>query len=370
MIKKNSIPHLLLAIDTGASLIKVVASIAGSPDCHVFALEPYCVNLTETEEPIPALKKNFDSRSVWVKVKDEYYAVGNLAQTKYNAFFSVKPLKNDNIVPKIIAAVAVAHKHFNLPPKFKLSIVAVLPPSEYTYSQDVGTELLNALDSIETPAGQIFPRSPKVNVYPEGYGILTYHDRAELEENICVIMCGFRNTSILFSTDGQLNGLKTSDYGFYSMLEQISATSGGYKEVDLIEPVYQYLTHKKDYPLAFDGIFKSKDNVKEFCKLTDSIKKAHTDYSRNLVNWIESVMRKTDRIIFAGGTAEIAMRDTWCDLKRFVKPIEDDKYKYPIGRHLVDRPARLIAAMTDKPDSIERYLDIYELWDELRNTNL
>ena len=237
MKESANLPDLILAIDPGASGIKVVASLAHDEKCYPFTIEPYCVDLDllHQTDRNPEPNPDFDENSVWIGIGSKNYAIGNLAKTKYSDCSSIKLLKADSIVPKIVAAIAVAHRYFNLPVKFNLSISSVLPPGEYTYEKDVSKNLALALRKVSTPAGKITPMLKRVSINPEGYGILNWHRiyGAAKNQDIGVIMLGYRNTSVLFSVAGQITGLKSSDRGFHQVLEKISSLSGGgYDEKD------------------------------------------------------------------------------------------------------------------------------------------
>ena len=282
MMKNNNLQHLLLAIDTGASAIKVVASLVGDEKCCPFTIDNDWVDLSTLAQSdrIPEPNADFDENSVWVGIGEKYYAIGALARVRYNTYFSIKPLKNDSIVPKIIAAVAVAHKKFNLPPKFKLSVSSVLPPGEYVYNEDVLDKLSLALRVIQTPASKkISPVLQEITINPEGYGILNWHRiyGAARNQDIGVIMFGYRNTSVLFSESGQITDLKSCDRGFHQVLEKISSLSGGgYDENDLAVPVWNYLINKDES--GFRKLARSVTNYElELSMIKNAIEKSLID---------------------------------------------------------------------------------------------
>ena len=139
MTKK--LPHLLLAIDAGASSIKIVGSLAGDAECVPLSIDPYCLEV----EDIPPNNSTFNQHSVWVKIGEITYAIGNLAVAKYDCPMTIKPAKMDTAIPKVCAAIAVYHQKFNLPMKFDLSIVSVLPPGEFAWEDDFASMLMLAL---------------------------------------------------------------------------------------------------------------------------------------------------------------------------------------------------------------------------------
>ena len=363
MKSNNNLPHLLLSIDPGTSSIKVVCSLAGDEKCYPFSIDPDCLDLDLVHESdrIPEPNSNFDHRSVWVRIGTKHYAVGNLASARYDNYSSIKPLKNDSIVPKIVAAIAVAHQQLQLPKKFKVSISSVLPPGEFLYAGKVMEALRLALRSCETPAGKITPILEETIINPEGYGVLNWHRTRGVAEDkdIGVIMFGFRNTSVLFSQKGKLVGLKSSDRGFYQVLEQISSLSGGgYDERELVVPVWNYLINNNE--LGFKKISRSANFELELSMIKSAVEKSMTTYMRNLQSWLLSAMQKTDMIVLCGGNAEYIG-------ERLDEFLEDYATYYEgrghlIGKHILysSIPAEITAT-----GMAVRYLDIYCLWLEL-----
>ena len=367
MKQSDNLRQLLLAIDPGASAIKVVASLVGDEKCYPFAIDPYCLDLEELHQSdrIPEPNANFDENSVWVGIGEKYYAIGNLARAKYGILSSIKPLKSDSIIPKIIAAIAVAAQKFNLPCKFKVTIISVLPPGEHQYTDDVSKNLMMALRNIKTPAGKINPTLQQLSIYPEGYGILNWHRiyGAARNQDIGVIMFGYRNTSVLFSVSGQITDLKSCDQGFHNVLEKISSLSGGgYDENDLARPVWNYLINKDES--GFKNLSRSKNYELEVTMIKNAIDKSMIDYRLKLKNWLTTAMRRTDMIVTCGGNAEYIGNSFNDFLSKYAQYFEGRGYI--IIQH--------IGSTSIPPEITEtgmavRYLDIYCLWLELNCKN-
>ena len=364
MKESANLPDLILAIDPGASGIKVVASLAHDEKCYPFTIEPYCVDLDllHQTDRNPEPNPDFDENSVWIGIGSKNYAIGNLAKTKYSDCSSIKLLKADSIVPKIVAAIAVAHRYFNLPVKFNLSISSVLPPGEYTYEKDVSKNLALALRKVSTPAGKITPVLQRVSINPEGYGILNWHRiyGAAKTQDIGVIMFGYRNTSVLFSVGGQITGLKSSDRGFHQVLEKISSFSGGgYHENDLAVPVWNYLINHDE--TGFRRISRSANFDRELLMIKNAIDKSLVEYRRNLQNWLIGAMQNTSMIVLCGGNCDY-IGDSLNDFfQNYARHIEGRGYM--IQRHI---GSTAIPAEISETDMAVRYLDIYCLWLELK----
>lgn len=353
-------PHLILAIDAGASSIKAVGSLAGDTECVPVTLEPYCVEVADK----PASNLEFDENSVWVAVDELNYAVGNLAVAKYDAGLSIKPAKTETIIPKICAVIAVFRQKFNLPAKFDLSIVSVLPPGEFAWKDEFAEVLrLTLRRPIVTPAGAIKAKVVGVSIHPEGFGIMTWHRTIGVAKtrDCAVIMMGFRNTSVIFSRKGQVTNCKSSNHGFYSVLEKVASKGGGnYSERDLIVPVWKYLIDKDES--GFRKIAISNDLDSEMRMIRPVIELAITEYRRNVESWLRENMVATDLVVVCGGNAEY----TFDMLKPFLEKYAEEVpgAGYLVRKHIGNSSIPQTLIDTGMPT---RFLDIYCLWLDLNS---
>jgi hypothetical protein len=301
-------PHLLLAIDFGSSLTKIFASLVGDKieDVKPILMSPYCVEIGVQQ--IPPSNPKFDERSTWVKFQDAYYAVGNFAETNYATWVDIKSSKDDFAVIKTCGAIAVCRQIFNLPSTFKISIIALLPPGELAGKDDYKTDLVAALKNVETPAGRIKPKVQKIKVFSEGGGILSAYLNGYEQQNlkllslhdqeVAIIMSGFRNTSLLMSKQGQISKRITSPDGFYSFLSRID---GGYEPTSLIVPITRFLSDQKPDHLLH--LIKSKKNSdRELHRLIKSVEQEHQNFIEKLTNWLDHSLPHVDTIICCGGT--------------------------------------------------------------------
>jgi hypothetical protein len=357
--KKGEVPHLLIAIDPGASSIKVVGSLEGDSSCVPFTIDPYCLKVDDS----PPSKSDFTENSVWVRMAGITYAIGNLAVAKYDCPLEIKPSKIDSIVPKVCAAIAVLHRKFNLPKYFHISLVSVLPPGEFEYEDRMRSELILAFRGIVTPAGMIKPQLKKLEICSEGYGVMSWHRNLGMAQNrdLGVIMFGFRNTSVLFSRKGEETRPKSSELGFYQVLEKISSTSGGnYPEAELIVPVWNYLVGGQEN--SFRRILRSANREDETRRIKLAVDRAMSEYKRNLESWLMGAMQPTDTIVMCGGNADYIGNYLNPFLEKYVEELPSG---YPIFQH--------IGKNAIPPEIVEtgmanRFLDIYCLWNDLNSS--
>jgi hypothetical protein len=396
---KNQTAHLFLAVDLGASGTKIVGSVSGRPECKALLMKPHCFTVSSRE--LLPLNPNFDEHSTWIEFGEEHYAVGNLAEIKFNATNKLKPAKFTTAVPKICAAIGIFAQKLSLPDKFNLSLSFVLPPAEWEHRNIVIERLKAAIKNLGTPRGKIKVKLLQVNPYPEGMGILLGQN-LEIEKNgiMTVVMLGFRNTSILSSDSGIVNRPHTSDLGFYELLKNIAGKTG-YKIEDMIKPVFDYRRYKihiEDYTgwlvdsqqelaniatsnyskrsLIEADIKKYHEQIKEFklsieealsgllrCSgtdrevelecLTKSIDIATDEYWLKLSGWLEEMMpSQSFTICLSGGTANYFTEE--------LKKIMYDKLSYK------DERMMRFHSIVKPPDSLkvynDRFNDIYSLW--------
>ena len=408
---KKQVPHLLVAIDLGASGTKIVASVVGQPDCKAVLMEPHCAQVNDRQLLTP--DPQFDEHNVWVRIAEKFYAVGNLALIKHNATNKLKPAKFTIAVPKICAAIGVFAQKFNLPDKFDLSITFVLPPAEWEQRTIVIEQLQVAIKDLEIPRGKIKPRLLNIYPYPEGMGILL-GQKLDLKEfkAVTVVMLGFRNASVFTSRYGTVSRPQSSDLGFHDLVFEIAGKTG-YKTSDMIVPIFEYERYTgiaRFYTKILDDLqtqivlweFKSRDErygrtppvlgdirkyqeyidefnanaektldsllrcsgedrVTELKNLMKIIDRVHEAYWTKLSDWLEEVMlSQSDKICLCGGTADY-FEDK---LKEFMKDKAYAQSEKNVSFHGLIKP----------PDSLpvynNRFDDIYSLWHQMSQQQL
>jgi hypothetical protein len=225
--------HVTIAVDPGASGIKVVCSIDDDDPC-AFLIPPH---ITEIDEPKKLIRDvGFDKDNLWVKMGKNYYAVGSLAE-RYGASQLIKPQKFITASPKICAAIGIAMQTLEISSEFTLSLSCVLPPAELGDAEIIIKNIKSAVKNLEYPSGKVKINLKSFNIYPEGYGILNAQgfDLKEYD-SIVTIMMGYRNISMFETKRGYPERPYTELIGFYDYLFDISSETS-IKIQDLIEPV-------------------------------------------------------------------------------------------------------------------------------------
>jgi Actin like proteins N terminal domain len=225
--------HVTIAVDPGASGIKVVCSVNGN-DPYAFLIPPYIIEYDEPKKLIRDV--NFDKDNLWVKMGKNYYAVGSLAE-RSGAAQLIKPQKFITAPSKICAAIGIAMQTLKISSEFTLSLNCVLPPAELGDAEIIIKNIRSAVNNLEYPSGKTKINLKSFNIYPEGYGILNAQgfDLKEYD-SIVTIMMGYRNISMFETKRGYPERPYTELIGFHDYLFDI-ASETSIKVQDLIEPV-------------------------------------------------------------------------------------------------------------------------------------
>jgi Actin like proteins N terminal domain len=224
-----------IAVDTGASGTKVVAAIGKQP-CVAVLIEPHCMLTND----LNLLVKNseFDEHKVWVKIGDEAYAVGTLAETQ-GASLKLKPAKYITAAPKICAAIGVVMQRLKLPSQFDLNLVCVLPASEYEDHKVMTDKVSSAIKTLTLPSGKVKIKLKNIKIFPEGYGLLQGQKGKPREyDSMTMVMMGHRNVSTFETLRGTLCQPHTSNYGFNHFLTDV-ASQTGYDKEELLKPILE-----------------------------------------------------------------------------------------------------------------------------------
>lgn len=313
---------LLLALDFGGSVTKIIGGLTGSERESV-AMTPEVI-----EMPLESL----DSRSMdwlkgsrknraWVGFNGKYYAVGYLAKN-YLATPQLRSLKSNLAIPKILSACWVYSELFDLGNRFNLSLACFLPPGEYEDKVEFGNELKEILSEFETPDGTFKVSLKDFDCKPEGSGVFMEHWRLEKEtasNALCVnLMFGYRNASALLVERGNVGKFQTTDLGFIKMIESVQQKTSGYTIEALTEAIA--LWDGKDDLCLFHILRKEDLESKEIelDSLKSQIQIAKIEYVSRLKTWLREVVPKNvSQIVISGGTADYLKSD----LKEWAKTV-------------------------------------------------
>ena len=213
---------LKLSIDFGGSGIKCI----GSSDNNAFAFRIAPEIIEMTGQP-PVLNDEFAidlTKNMWVGSGESRHAVGVLARTEYYASIPLVQPKANYVIPRTLAAVAVAMEKFKVT-KCEVGLQLLFPSAEFerTDFNELAQALKAALLRFESPTGQLRAKLKSCTFHPEGWGLTRryMHDSGNKinGKQIACIMFGHRNTSLYICDGGQPKHYRSNNLGFIRAIE-------------------------------------------------------------------------------------------------------------------------------------------------------
>lgn len=310
--KKNKPPDLILVMDFGGSLTKVIyMDKLGLP-------KPLCMDPEVISVPKASIE-NYERRkfgnsdladSAWVGVSESYYAVGYLAAMHFNGNAGLNQLKYERAYPKTLAAVWVAAQELGLKNKFSVALALLLPPGEYENATGLEQMIRRGLAAYETPTGILNVSLEYFDCKPEGGGVYLireFNQSAVLKRKTwAVVMVGHRNASVLVAARGQVNKRITSNLGFVRLVESVCDKTSGLDSNRLTKAISLF-GEQSDLKVLQPLLMSVTDSGRkdELIKLRNAIIECRLEYALSLKSWLREVLpRELDEVVLSGGTAE------------------------------------------------------------------
>lgn len=316
---KSGIDHLVV-IDPGSSKIKILDQTpCGSIAVH--AIDPQAMQMTSAD--CAAIAK-FNPKvpienQLWVEQNDERWAVGNLARLQ-QASFGLHQLKEQTILPKLIAAVTTALYSRQAKPRSKIVVVGQLPAAEYSLRKSLAERLSTALSDFDSPVGA-YKLKAQVDFLLEGSGIVAYREMIDPDfanKSIAFFMLGFRNAGAIVYQRGVPVINRSSKWGFSQLVSKVADQSVEQSIeslapilVQALNPPFQQVTTDLNR-LPFSKITHARSGAsqhREIESLLTATASARDYYVRGTIDWMQSVISDLsghcDEVILSGGTAEV-----------------------------------------------------------------
>ena len=326
---------LKLVFDPGTSLSKILYVIdEGTVKWMTMGAE-YLALPSESAESLPinnGMGKPEDNAWVRLSKSGECHAVGFVANN-YRGISSIKKLKHESLIFKILAAVGAIAQTEKLGNNFKLELGILLPYSEYLIENDWLVELKTALASFYFQTQRFKIKLARYSCKPEGYGIAKYSSLLNnadyfLEGNTAIIMLGHRNTSCLFFRRGSISKPEsgTTDLGFYTLLDKLIEKAPGLSRSDILKAIsnkfeesYGRTSNNQTYfnykefssAIIFDLLVKAAEPEllqKKSEKLKQSYSTSLDEYWTLLENWLSELLPRAteiDALVLAGGSCDL-----------------------------------------------------------------
>lgn len=320
---------LTIVCDHGTSLTKVLYRVgrSGQPkhltmDAQLLKLD---VNVIENLQQTSKLGK--PEHNAWLQIdSNSCYLVGRLAQ-EYRASTSIKSLKYESIVPKILSVVGAIAVKEKLSDQIKLDLALLLPLGESSNNSELEKELEESISEFKFQGKTIGVDLQRYRCQPEGYGIASNLLKiCSLEtvqaQTFAVLMFGYRNTSLLLFKDGTLSfdGSGTTNLGFYNFSDRIIKKTSGLTREDIQSAIYtceeNIINHKTALgeerlitKIVVEELVKSRDKQKaevEKSRIETAISNSKREYWQLLEGWLDEVLptqRQLDRLVYTGGTS-------------------------------------------------------------------
>lgn len=250
---------------------------------------------------------------IWVAYKNEYFVVGDLAVKEFAGTNSLKKLKYEIAVPKLLGLIAAAMTNHNLS-EAKIYMMCLLPSGEINDGDKLAKEMSSACkNEIQSSHGNFKVELAGFKTAVEGSGILGYRVKNLGKENwssrnVVMAMVGYRNASALAFENGVPVISPTSDLGMNWMLSRFIdrsavglSASMAPKIVKALVDAYQQsdenalisLSRKSDH----------KDKIADAKIFDEVIGVLFDEYSRALVRFISDSLDECDEVLLCGGTA-------------------------------------------------------------------
>ena len=245
--------HVIATFDGGTSLSKIIYRVikdGTAEKVKYLSISPEVIRLIEP----PAVDVFGEEMGGWVqlppKKAKEYYAVGKLAKDK-GATSSIRRLKYEGFVPKILAAIGAIVAREKIAEKFSLDLYVLLPYSEYGNRQELESSLQKALKLYWFANQQLRTMLNNYRCYPEGLGIgLEVRRRLGIgrwkAEKIGILLFGYRNTSWLVFEKGVFSQSLSSStpYGFCHLLDLAASLIPGVSREEIQDAI---VTEREEY---------------------------------------------------------------------------------------------------------------------------
>lgn len=318
--------NLVCVFDGGTSIAKILFRVGGG-EVQWMIMEPEHIALPAASAAnLPndsGMGKPEDNAWVRLNKTGECHAIGLVARN-YKAIVSIKNLKCQSLVFKILAAIGAIAERSNLPDELELELGIMLPFGEYASRFDLSIDLKAALKSFYFRSRRLKVKLVDCLCVPEGFGAAKFTSSIKADYfhagNTAQVMLGYRNTSCLFFRRGTLSSSEsgTTTLGFYDLLDKVGAKVPGISKDDLGRSIYTSsenvfnrarMETKPVFKteIAFHNLAQNRDASKVMLEV-ERIKQAYQtsleEYWILLKNWLNESLprdRELDAIVFSGG---------------------------------------------------------------------
>lgn len=302
---------LYLAFDPSSSMSKGIYSLDLGKPTKWITMETYVVEVSAST--LAYLQANRISSSkpedeAWVKIGNQHYAVGYLAQSQLFGIERLREVKYEQAVPKVLAMLGAIAVREKLPAKFSLGLGILLPYGEWIDRERLRTLVEKSLNKFEFRGKEFKVSLEDFDCMPEGAGVFfrgSNFTKNPHNGRVLVVIIGHRNASYLLVERMQLKEGQTTPLGFTHLLNIVQRSTSSLEISDLVVPVYRAGNKVVQAPLK--PLLRSQDRslrtteLKEIVKAVKAARQSHWD---SLAQWLSSrQFSDLEQVLITGGTS-------------------------------------------------------------------
>ena len=263
--------------------------------------------------------------NAWLQTNNsDCFLVGRLARES-RASTSIKLLKYESMVPKILAVIGAIALKEKLSGFIKLELAILLPYGEFEDRGVLEQELERSLSKFKFQGSEYKVELQRSGFFPEGFGIFSSRAQNNSPELIqgetsAILMFGYRNTSLLLFKNGSfsLEESGSTELGFYNFSDLLIQQASGLTRDAIQSAIYtgvervinQGLGEDKSVTkIAVGDLVRVRDPRRvdvEKRRLRRAVAYARKEYWQLLKDWLDEVLpgqRHLDLLIYTGGTS-------------------------------------------------------------------
>jgi len=324
---------ITLVCDLGTSKNKVLYSVGrgGKVKHLVMGAEYFRLDSSTSRNFVVTSGLGRPEDNCWLDFGGDIHLVGRLAEEN-KASVSIKSLKYESVVPKILAILGSISYKEKLKTGFSVKLAILLPYGEMCDEELIQAELDTHIKEFKFQGNEFSVTLTSCVFIPEGFGILSHFLREKPPEDVqsstlAVLMFGYRNTSLLVFQDGSLNRdlSNSTDFGFYNFSDTIIKRSSGLTRSAIQDAIVTRKERKIGKSGMGEDIFCTFIDVEELVNVRDPsraaaqkqslqsvIDEAKSDYWSMVQGWLDERLpssRKVDSLIYTGGTCDLILEE-------------------------------------------------------------
>jgi hypothetical protein len=307
----NSTPNLILSVDPGSSLTKIIWQTSLVRQ-NLLLMEPEVVIMPRSQLNYHQSQLVFRRQSehnAWIQFQGKFYAVGLLAREQRAFAAPLHDLKYETALSKVMAAIGVIALREHLPEDFTVSLGFTLPYGEYEDRLLFREVLERALTDFYFQEHHFSLSLAEFTCIPEGGGhimmLLSGKNSPVYEQKrLSSLMLGMRDASVVTFHLSKKSGV-TAPLGLNAMTAQVIERSSQ-RDRDLLAQVIHQMG-KAVQSRGFKRVLLSRESANqrlEAMHLAKIVKQIRKEYWQQLQEWMLShIPLDSEVIVVGGGTA-------------------------------------------------------------------